>query len=81
MPKDKNGRRHCYSCGHFMPGYSYLDRSVCTDCQNKHDDIANSGVKVCTCGRMFGEWTYAHRRNDIRTVSYTHLTLPTNREV
>ena len=72
MPQDKNGRRHCYMCGHFIPSHSYLDRSVCTDCQNKHDDIANNGVKVCTCGRMFAGWTYDQRKRNLRKAG-THL--------
>ncbi len=64
MPEDKNGRKHCYLCGHFIP--DYINRGACTDCQNKHDDEVNSGVKVCTCGRMFAGWTYDQRRNDLR---------------
>ena len=70
MPQDKNGRRHCYMCGHFL--HHYINGSACTDCQNKHDDIANNGVKVCTCGRMFAGWTYDQRKRNLRKAG-THL--------
>ena len=62
MPQDKNGRRHCYSCGHFIGGRNYYN-DTCSKCKDKHDDARENRVKVCGCGKMFKEWTYNYRKN------------------
>lgn len=70
MPQDKNGRRHCYSCGHFIASRGISDS--CRKCKEKHDDITNSGVRVCTCGRMFAGWTYLYQQKRNLRKAETH---------
>lgn len=55
---DKNGRKHCYLCGHFMKTW-YDAESSCNSCRSKHDDATMDIVMVCKCGQMFQNYTYS----------------------
>ena len=48
---------------------------------NENDtDAVHLSVKGGGCSGFMYEWGFV-KENEINTVSYTHLTLPTNREV
>ena len=57
--------------------FRYIERAENTLC------LIESGFQLylMSSTNLYNEWDAILRTNSIRPVSYTHLTLPTNREV